>query len=81
MLTPVGAALRKAQGAIVASGEIYYRAASGLLEAVREGGSAFERVHGERFFQHLARHPEREAAFQASMVARRSARRPTCRGR
>lgn len=51
-LTPVGAALRKAQGAVVARGEIYYRAASGLLDAVREGGTAFERVHGERFFEH-----------------------------
>jgi ubiquinone/menaquinone biosynthesis C-methylase UbiE len=27
-------------------------------------------VHGDRFFDHLRRHPEREAAFQASMTAR-----------
>jgi hypothetical protein len=37
---------------------------------VREGGSAFERVHGRTFFDHLAAHPADSAAFQASMVDR-----------
>ena len=37
---------------------------------MRAGGTAFEHVHGERFFDHLARHPDREAAFQGSMAAR-----------
>jgi hypothetical protein len=69
-LTPLGASLPAAQGAMIARGEPYYEAAAGLLDAVREGGTAFERVHGERFFEHLGRHPERVAAFQASMGAR-----------
>jgi O-methyltransferase len=34
------------------------------------GGTAFEHVHGEPFFEHLAADPEREAAFQASMADR-----------
>jgi O-methyltransferase domain/Dimerisation domain len=69
-LTPVGECLRAGAGAALARGEVYYEAAAGLLATVREGGTAFEHVHGERFFDHLARHPDREAAFQASMAAR-----------
>jgi hypothetical protein len=46
---------------------VYYDAVAGLLAAVRSGGVPFESVHGERFFTHLARHPERVGAFQASM--------------
>ena len=53
-----------------ARAELYYAAAAGLLDAVRDGGVPFERVHGERFFEHLRHHPEDEAAFQASMAAR-----------
>jgi ubiquinone/menaquinone biosynthesis C-methylase UbiE len=37
---------------------------------VRGGGVAYELAHDEPFFEHLARHPEREAAFQASMAGR-----------
>ena len=69
-LTPVGAALPTFAGPIAARAEVYYGAAAGLLDAVRDGGTAFERVHGERFFAHLERHPDREAAFQSSMAAR-----------
>lgn len=69
-LTPVGACLAAMHGAALARGEVYYEAASGLLETVREGGTAYEHVYGERFFDHLARHPDREAAFQGSMASR-----------
>ena len=69
-LTPVGECLRSGPGAALVRGEVYYEAAAGLLDTVREGGTAFEHVHGERFFDHLARHPDREAAFQGSMAAR-----------
>jgi O-methyltransferase domain/Dimerisation domain len=69
-LTPVGECLRAGPGAALARGEVYYDAAAGLLDTVRQGGTAFEHVHGERFFDHLARYPEREAAFQGSMAAR-----------
>ena len=47
-LTSLGASLPASQGAIIARGEVYYDAAAGLLDAVRDGGTAFERVHGER---------------------------------
>jgi ubiquinone/menaquinone biosynthesis C-methylase UbiE len=69
-LTPLGGCLRSMRGAALARGDVYYDAAAGLLATVREGGTAFEHVHGEHFFDHLARHPEREAAFQESMAAR-----------
>ena len=57
-------------GPLLARGELYWPAAAGLLRAVTEGGTAFEQVHGERFFDHLAGDPDREAAFQASMADR-----------
>jgi hypothetical protein len=69
-LTALGKHLKSLQGAALVRGEVYYSAAAGLLEAVTDGGTAFEHVHGERFFDHLARHPDQEAAFQASMAAR-----------
>ena len=71
-LSELGRALPALQGAIVAHGELYYRAAAGLLDAVRDGGTttAFERVYGERFFDHLEQDPEHAAAFQASMAGR-----------
>ena len=55
---------------MLARGELYWSAAAGLLRAAAEGGIAFEHVHGERFFDHLAGDPDREAAFQASMADR-----------
>ena len=51
-------------------GELYWSAAAGMVRTAIEGGTAFEHVHGQRFFHHLAAHPEREAAFQASMADR-----------
>jgi hypothetical protein len=74
-LTPLGECLREGvpgsqRGAALARGALYWPAAAGLLRAVTEGGTAFEHVHGEPFFAHLAGDPEREADFQASMAAR-----------
>jgi hypothetical protein len=74
-LTALGEGLRDGvpgslRGAVLARGEVYWSAAAGLLRAATEGGTAFEHVHGERFFDHLAGDPEREAAFQASMADR-----------
>ena len=79
-LTAVGQGLRDGvpgslRGALLARGELYWPAAAGLLRAVTEGGTAFEQVHGERFFEYLAGDRDREAAFQASMADR--ARRET----
>ena len=69
-LTPIGESLRALQGPIIVRGELYYAAAAGLLDAVRDGGVPFERVHGERFFEYLGHHADEEAAFHASMTAR-----------
>ena len=74
-LTAVGERLREGvpgsqRGAILVRGEVYWSSAAGMLRTAIEGGTAFEHTHGERFFDHLAAHPEREAAFQASMADR-----------
>jgi hypothetical protein len=69
-LTPTGECLVPLQGAAIVRGELYYHSAAGLLDTVRGGGTAFEHVYGERFFDHLAGHPSHEAAFQASMAGR-----------
>jgi hypothetical protein len=74
-LTALGACLRadapdSLRGVALARGAVYFPAAARLLDAVREGGVAFERAHGTDFFEYLARHPARGAAFQASMTDR-----------
>ncbi len=69
-LTPVGECLGSLGGAAIVRAEVYYESAAALLDTVCGGGTAFERVHGERFFEHLGRHPDRDAAFEASMANR-----------
>jgi hypothetical protein len=74
-LTDAGRLLRaddpgSLRGAVLARGALYYRAAFGLLEAIRGGGSAFRHVYGVELFEHLASSPEDAATFQLSMQAR-----------
>jgi hypothetical protein len=74
-LTPLGTAMRAGvagslRGPIIVRGEMYQQAATGMLDAVRHGGTAFEHVYGERFFEHLDHHAGHEAAFQGSMAGR-----------
>src|SRR5262245_45128894 len=74
-LTELGSGLRRdaprsLHGAAIARGDIYFRAAAGLFDAVREGGVAFERAYGSSLFDHLSAHPELGAAFQQSMSDR-----------
>lgn len=74
-LTPMGEWLRSdvpgsLGGPVVARSELYYPAAAELLDAVRHGGTPFERLHGEPFFAYVARDAERETAFQGSMRGR-----------
>jgi hypothetical protein len=69
-LTPVGALLPALEGSLRVRGELYYHGAEGLLDAVRHGGTAFERIYGASFFEHLATHATHEAAFDASMAGR-----------
>jgi SAM-dependent methyltransferase len=69
-LTPLGECLVPLRGSAIARGELYYESAGGLLESVRTGGTSFELVHGARFFDYLAAHPDQEATFQGSMAGR-----------
>ena len=69
-LTPVGECLASLRGSAIVRGELYYESAAALLDTVLGGGTAFERVHGERFFEHLGHHHEHDAAFEASMAGR-----------
>jgi predicted O-methyltransferase YrrM len=69
-LTPIGECLGVLQGAALVRGDLYYRSAAGLLDAVLTGGVPFENVYGEEFFEHLGNHRGHEAAFQASMAGR-----------
>jgi hypothetical protein len=74
-LTELGAPLRSdaadsLRGAVIARGDLYYVAAARTLDAVREGGTAFERTYGETLFEHLAARPERAAEFHRSMADR-----------
>jgi predicted O-methyltransferase YrrM len=58
------------RGAVIARGRLYYQGLTGLLDAVRDGGAAFERVHGTTCFRYLDAHPDARSAFQASMASR-----------
>jgi O-methyltransferase domain len=69
-LTPLGGCLSSLRGATVARGALYYDAAAGLLQTVRDGGTSFEHVHGASFFEHLQRHPDHYDVFQGSMAGR-----------
>ena len=70
-MTAVGVCLPSLRGAAVVRGELYYSSAAALLDAVVHGGpTPFERVYGQRFFDHLGSHPDHEAAFHASMADR-----------
>ena len=69
-LTPLGGCLSSLRGATIARGALYYDAAAGLLETVRDGGTSFAHVHGASFFEHLQRHPDQYDVFQGSMAGR-----------
>ena len=69
-LTPLGGCLSSLRGATIARGVLYYEAAAGLLETVRNGGTSFEHVHGASFFDHVRRHPDQYDVFQGSMAGR-----------
>ena len=69
-LTPLGSCLSSLRGATIARGALYYQAAAGLLATARDGKTAFEHVHGARFFDHLQRHRDQYDVFQQSMAGR-----------
>ena len=69
-LTPLGVALAGLAGPLRVRGSLYYRAAGGLVEALRAGGTAFDAVYGRPFFAQLDADRTAEAAFEASMAGR-----------
>jgi predicted O-methyltransferase YrrM len=58
------------RGAVLVRGALYYRAAAGLIDTIRGGGSAFRQAFGVDLFEHLATAPDDAAIFQLSMLAR-----------
>ncbi len=69
-LTPLGEALAGLAGPLRVRGGLYYRAAGGLLDALRTGATAFDTVYGRPFFAELDADRSAEAAFEASMAGR-----------
>ena len=49
-------------------GEVQYRCWDDLLETVRTGEPAFERLYGRPFFAYLSEHPEQAEIFDAAMT-------------
>lgn len=67
-LTEVGELLRadvpgSMHSAAVYFGGLSYRAYSGLGESLTSGGTAFDHVFGEPYFEHLDRHPDLAAHY------------------
>ncbi len=50
-------------------GEEHYHAWGGLLESVRTGKTAFDRLYGKPIFAYLAEHPEKAKVFDTAMTA------------
>jgi hypothetical protein len=72
-LTPLGEHLRQAApgslwAAAICAGDTFYRAWGDLLESVRTGETAFERVFGAPMFDYLGRQPELGEIFGRYMT-------------
>jgi precorrin-6B methylase 2 len=73
-LTPMAAALRRDAGparlqVLFTGQEALWRSAGSLLDTVRTGETAFDRVHGVDFFGYYRRHPDERALFDQLMAA------------
>jgi O-methyltransferase domain/Dimerisation domain len=70
--TPLSECLMTAPGSqralAVMIGEEHYRAWAELIDSVRTGGCAFEKVFGENIFAYLSKHPEQGAIFDEAMT-------------
>ena len=53
----------------VMMGEEHYHAWGDLLESVRTGETAFDRLYGKPVFEYLGEHPEQAEVFDAAMTA------------
>jgi hypothetical protein len=73
-LTPLADGLRKdapgSQHALaLMMGEEHYHCWGDLLESVRTGAVAFERLYGRPVFDYLSEHPDQAAIFDAAMTS------------
>ncbi len=73
-LTPMAETLRSdVPGSLwamaIMMGEEHYHAWGGLLESVRTGKTAFDRLYGKPIFAYLTEHPEKARVFDAAMTA------------
>jgi hypothetical protein len=73
-LTPLAECLRRdvpgSQWALtVMMGEEHYRCWGELLESVRTGETAFDRLYGKPIFEYLGEHPEQAQVFDAAMTS------------
>ncbi|MCA1694146.1 MAG: acetylserotonin O-methyltransferase, partial [Actinobacteria bacterium] len=50
-------------------GEEHYRCWGDLLESVRTGQTAFDRLYGKPIFEYLGEHPEQAEVFDAAMTS------------
>jgi hypothetical protein len=55
--------------AVMLGAPFFWKPCGELHGTIRTGQPAFDRVHGERFFNYLAGHPEDAAVFNAAMSA------------
>ena len=69
-LTPIGESLRLLRGAALVARRRVLPGGGGPARRRARGGTPFERVDGEAFFEHLDRDRDHEAAFEASMAGR-----------
>ena len=82
-LTPLAQTLRSDHPASLRDfarmmiGDYNWRAWGSVLQSVRDGTPAFDRVHGMPFFEYLQRNPEKERVFSASMASISGAENPT----
>ena len=74
-LTPTAAALRSGvpgslrDFALMMVDDYNWAGWGALLHGVQTGGVAFDHVHGQRFFDYLVAHPDKEQRFAASMAS------------
>ena len=74
LLTPLAESLRSdvpgsRRAMALMMGDEHYRAWGDLLESVRTGQTAFDRLYGKPIFEYLGEHPEQARIFDAAMTA------------
>jgi O-methyltransferase/methyltransferase family protein len=74
-LTPLGATLRSDRPdsmrafAIMMVDDYWFQAWSDLLQSIKTGQTAFDRVHGLKVFDYFGKHPDKARAFGEAMTS------------